>query len=147
MKKKQIKKNAVGFRISRPKKSVKNDATGVHIDLHVGGKICNDKHVLITAWLPIVGFSQKYTLRLAPGSHLIDHPFNNYLKNTKTVTNVFPLNYYKSFKFIRPQLKIGQAIIFHPNLLHGGSYNLGSKTRFSLEIRYYNKSNMKYWLN
>ena len=41
LKNKDIKNNVVGFRISRPSVKNKKDATGVHIDLHVGGKIKN----------------------------------------------------------------------------------------------------------
>ena len=146
LQKRHIKKKAIGFRISRPDKIRPKDATGIHCDLHVGGKICNDKDVLITAWVPLVGFTRKYTLKLASRSHLVDHPTTNFLKS-KSVSNIFPKKYSKSFKFSRPSLKKGQAIIFHPNLLHGSSYNLGSKTRFSLEIRFYNKKNIKNWLN
>ena len=145
LKKNNIKKNVIGFRISRPKKFLKkNDATGVHIDLHVGGKICDDKNVLISLWVPLIGFSSNYTLNISPKSHLINHPTNQFIK-TKTVTNVFSEKYYKKFKFKRPKLKQGEALIFHPNLLHGNSFNHGNKTRFSLEVRLYNKINIKKW--
>ena len=146
LKKGHTKKKAIGFRISRPTTKRPKDATGVHCDLHVGGKICSDKKVLVSVWLPLVGFNKKYTLRLAPKSHLFDHPTSQFAKS-KTVTNIFSSNYNKSFKFVRPSLKKGQAIIFHSNLLHGESYNEGKKTRFSLEIRYYNKKKINTWLN
>ncbi len=144
LKKKQIKQKVVGFRISRPSGSVKKDATGIHCDLHVGGKICFDKKVLITAWVPLIGFNKKYSLNLSPKSHFPDHPVDNFIKG-KTVTNVFSKNYYKNLKFLRPGLREGQAIIFHPNLLHGNSFNIGSNTRISIEIRLYNKKNIKFW--
>jgi ectoine hydroxylase-related dioxygenase (phytanoyl-CoA dioxygenase family) len=146
LKKRQIKRRAIGFRIARPSKVRAKDATSIHCDLHVGGKICNDKNVLITAWLPLVGFNKKYSLRFAPKSHLSDHPTSGFTKS-KIVSNIFSKSYYRSFKFFRPTLKKGQAIIFHPNLLHGNSYNLGNVTRFSVEIRFYNKKNIKNWLN
>ena len=44
----------------------------------------------------------------------------------------------KKFKFVRPTLKIGQAILLHSNLLHGGSRNFGKKTRVSLDVRILN---------
>ena len=46
---------------------------------------------------------------------------------------------------MRPDLKIGEVIIFHPNLLHGNSLNKGNKSRLSLEARLYNKNNIKIW--
>tara|TARA_B100000287_G_C20634148_1_gene781018 strand:+ start:132 stop:908 length:777 start_codon:yes stop_codon:yes gene_type:complete len=144
LKDKNYKSNVIGFRISRPKESKPKDATGVHVDLHVGGKICNDRNVLISIWIPIIGFSHKYSLKIAPKSHTYHHPIKSFIKS-KTVTNIFSDRYIKKFSFIRPNLKIGQAIIFHPNLLHGNSFNLGNKTRFSLEARLYNKKNMSLW--
>ncbi len=146
LKNKDIKKNVVGFRISRPSDVIKKDATGVHIDLHVGGKICSDKNVLITIWVPLIGFGKNYSLNISPKSHLKSHEVSNFIKS-KTVTNVFSEKYYKNNKFFRPTLKKGQVIIFHPNLLHGNSFNNGKKTRFSLEIRIYNKKNIKSWMN
>ena len=50
-------------------------------------------------------------------------------------------NYLKKFKFKRLTLKKGQAIFFHPNLIHGGSINKGNYTRLSVEIRMFNKVN------
>ena len=95
--------------------------------------------------MPLIGFNEKYSLNLAPKSHLLNHPINKFVKS-KTVTNIFSKNYYKNIKFLRPKLQKGQAIVFHPNLLHGNSFNIGTKTRFSIEIRFYNKNNTKKWL-
>ena len=97
-KNKDIKNNVVGFRISRPSIKNKKDATGVHIDLHVGGKICNDKNVLITIWVPLIGFNQNYSLNISPKSHIKSHSIKNFVYS-KTVTNVFSKDYYKKFKF------------------------------------------------
>ncbi len=146
LKNKDIKNNVVGFRISRPSIKNKKDATGVHIDLHVGGKICNDKNVLITIWVPLIGFNQNYSLNISPKSHIKSHSIKNFVYS-KTVTNVFSKDYYKKFKFFRPSLSKGKVLTFHPNLLHGNSFNAGKKTRFSLEIRIYNKRNIKKWIN
>ena len=44
-------------------------------------------------------------------------------------------DYESRFHFIRPELLPGQAIVFHPNLLHGGSVNEGNSTRVSIEVR------------
>ena len=145
LKKKQIRKNVAGFRIVRPSKKFFSDVTGKHIDINVGGKICSDKNVLLTAWTPIVGYSKRYSLSIAPGSHLPKHSPKNYIKKKKIISKIFKKNYAKKFKFIRLNLKKGQAILFHPNLIHGGSSNLGSITRSSIEIRYYNKKNIFLW--
>jgi hypothetical protein len=146
LEKNEIKNYVTGFRIVRPEKKFKRQiVTGAHIDMHVGGKICFDKNVLLTLWTPILGVSSKYTLSLAPGTHNINHPLNMYEKNKKIVSNIFLSSYAKKFKFIRPNLKYGQVILFHPNLLHGGSFNKGIYTRASLEIRMYNKRNIKFW--
>jgi ectoine hydroxylase-related dioxygenase (phytanoyl-CoA dioxygenase family) len=144
LKKQNIKSDVIGFRISRPNEIKNNDATGIHIDLHVGGKICKDNNALITLWIPVMGYSSKYSLNFSPKSHLINHPIKKF-KKSKTVTNIFTDQYLKRFKFIRPNLKKGDAIIFHPNLLHGNSFNNGKRTRFSLEARVYNKRNMINW--
>ena len=52
-------------------------------------------------------------------------------------------NYTRKYKYIRPQLRLGEAIIFHPNLIHGGSLNLGKKTRVSIDFRLFNKNFLK----
>ena len=65
----------------RPSNKFSKDVTGKHIDINVGGKICSDKNVLLTAWTPICGFSKKYSLILAPGSHLKDHSPKTYIKS------------------------------------------------------------------
>jgi len=146
LEKNEIKNHVTGFRVVRPQKKFKRQiVAGAHIDMHVGGKICSDKNVLLTLWTPVLGVSSKYTLSLAPGTHNINHPSNIYEKNKKIVSNIFLSSYVKKFKFIRPNLKYGQVILFHPNLLHGGSFNKGIYTRASLEIRVYNKRNIKFW--
>jgi len=137
----QIKDNAAGFRIARPNKLKIQDAAGSHSDINVGGKIANDHKILITAWVPLIGFNKKYTLRFAPLTHLIDHPYKAVIKQKKHMSRVLSENYLKKFKFKRLNLKKGQAIFFHPNLIHGGSVNMGSNTRLSIEIRMFNKIN------
>ena len=46
--------------------------------------------------------------------------------------------YYQKFKYKRLDLKKGEAILFDVNLIHGGTENLGSKSRVNLEFRLYN---------
>lgn len=143
LKKKQKIKNATGFRIARPFKKKISDTAGIHIDVNAGGIINRDVKSSLTIWVPIIGFNKKYTLKIAPKSHLIHHG----VKFKKTKIKVTPLlekQYWKKFKFIRLNYKIGQAMLFHPNLLHGGSENRGTLTRISLDTRILNLKRFKY---
>ena len=132
-------KNKSVFRIARPYILSKEDVGGHHIDTHYGGKLRSGKKGLLTIWTPLVGFSKKYCLKMAPGSHLKKHSIKNIKKQKLYMTQVFKTAYAKKFNFKRFNLKEGQAIIFHPNLLHGGSVNLGKKTRISMDFRIFNK--------
>tara|TARA_A100001015_G_scaffold321142_1_gene450375 strand:- start:1822 stop:2625 length:804 start_codon:yes stop_codon:yes gene_type:complete len=106
----------------------------------------------ITLWCPLVGYDNKYTLRLAPGSHFYSHPKSNIVKDKYTAKS-YNNSYLKKFKFIRPNVKKGQAIIFDPNILHGGSVCFGKLTRVSIEPRilrnesFYKKKNKLNSLN
>ncbi len=133
-----MKKNATGFRIARPIKFSTKDVGGEHIDLHYGGAKNKNQKKLFTIWCPIIGFSNSYTLRLAPKSHKMDHPFNKLSNQKKYITKVFKKTYVKKFNFVRPNLKPGQGIFFHPNLIHGSSLNYGTKTRISIDLRIFN---------
>ena len=121
----------------------KKDTAGVHIDVNAGGIINRDLKTSLTIWIPIVGFSKKYTLKISPKSHLFDHGVK-FKITKKKVTPLLEKKYWKKFKFTRLNLKPGQAIIFHPNLLHGGSNNFGSSTRVSLDTRILNLKRFKY---
>lgn len=141
LKKLQIRNNVCGFRICEPNKK----GVGAHIDLHIGGKIMSELNTLISIWVPIKGFSKEYTLNFSPGSHLLNHPTNQFQIKKNTISNIFKKNYTKKYKFKRLDLKIGQGIIFNSNLLHGNSDNLGKLSRASLEIRLYNSKKLKKW--
>tara|TARA_Y200000002_G_scaffold380555_1_gene392335 strand:+ start:2343 stop:3098 length:756 start_codon:yes stop_codon:yes gene_type:complete len=135
---KPMKFNTTGFRIARPEKLSKKDVGGEHLDLHYGGKKNTNQKKLFTLWYPIVGMSNKYTLRISPGSHKFKHPLNSISKQKKYISMVLNKKYVKTFKFVRPKLKAGQVIFFHPNLIHGSSKNLGNKTRISSDFRIFN---------
>ncbi len=142
--KNQILKNSTGYRIARPKQNTKTkDVAGVHIDVNAGGLINKDVLSSITIWIPLVGFSKRSTLRIAPKSHLKSHKIK-FLKSTKKVTPLIQKKYWKKFKFTRLNFKQGEALIFHPNLLHGGSENLNTDTRISLDTRVLNPKRFKY---
>ena len=142
LKKKQKLVNATGYRLARPFENHNNDTAGAHIDMNVGGIINKDKNASATIWIPIVGFSKKYTLKISPRSHNYNH--GNKFKKSKKVSPLLPGSYWKKFKFIRLAYKTGQAMIFHPNLLHGGSDNHGSVTRVSLDTRILNLKRFNY---
>ena len=134
LKKNEIKKNKIGYRIVRPEKI--QDSGVEHTDSY-----SSNHESFLTVWVPIVGVSKKYTLRYAPGSHLFDHPKNQQAKQSKYNSKKLKKSYVKRFKFVRPEMKIGNVAIHHPNTIHGGSKNGGSLTRVSIEIRIFNKEN------
>ena len=131
-KKNQIEPNKAGYRIARPK--LNSDAATEHIDSYN-----NDEKSFLTIWIPLIGFSKNYTLKFYPGTHMYRHFIKHFEKKSKFISRVFKKNYFSKFKSVRPQLKPGQAIIFHPNLIHGGSKNDGVNTRISIEVRLFNK--------
>ena len=139
-KKKQFKHCSTGFRIARPikGKEFKNDVTGLHVDKNSGGLLNNDSNRLFTIWIPLIGFSKKYTLNIAPGSHKKNHSkYTNITK--KKITILISGNYAKNFKFKRPNMKIGEVLLLNSNLLHGSSLNSGNKSRLSLDCRVINQ--------
>lgn len=140
LKKKQTLHHATSFRIARPIIEKNNDAAGVHVDMNAGGVLNDDKNATSTLWVPIIGFNKKYSLRISPGSHKRNHQ-NQFKRGSKKISLVVSKNYEKKFKFLRLSLKQGQALLLHPNLLHGGSYNTGKNTRVSLDIRFLNLKN------
>ena len=149
LKKKQVRKNSTAFRLARPtslsfNNKQKKDVGGVHFDLFFGSAENYNYKALITIWCPLVGFTNLYTLRISPKSHLKKHIKVNLDKQKKYLSPVFKTKYTTRFKYIRPNLKPGQAIVFHPNLLHGSSHNLGVNTRCSLDFRLTNPNVFKF---
>ena len=145
----RINKNEVPFRIVVPykKKYSISAAPPPHVDLNAGKVIKsnnrNKSPICFTLWTPLIGFSKKYTLQVAPGSHRIRHPINRIEKNSKYISPVFEKKYYKKFKFQRFNLKKGEAILFDVNLIHGGTENLGEQSRVNLEFRLYNQNRIE----
>ena len=137
--KKNIKKNFGAFRLARPYKKFKDDVGGVHLDLHFNNKIHKNHKILYTLWVPVIGNSKKSTLKLAPGSHKREHKIKNLSKQNRYISKIFKESYVKKFRFNRYYLKQGEALIFHPNLLHGGSKNLTNYTRVSFDFRIFNR--------
>ena len=139
--KNEIKKNSCGFRIAEPNKK----SIGIHCDATFFSKVLGQKinnKSLKSLWVPLEGFTKKYTLKVSPGSHLNVHPKNKFKKKG---SYFFNKTYSNKFLYKRMDFKKGEAMLFHPNLLHGDSHNLGSNTRLSLEIRLYNSNELKNW--
>ena len=103
----KIKKNEIQFRIVIPKKTNKSisAAPPPHVDLNAGKvtkkmingkKFMNTTSLQLTLWTPLVGFSKKYTLKFAPGSHIYNHPINKIAKNNKNyISPVFQNKYFQ----------------------------------------------------
>lgn len=142
-KKDPLLREACVFRIARPYKIFKDDVGGVHFDLNYGGRVNHNLDSFITVWIPLIGFDKRYSLGLYPKTHKLIHPNKNLAENNDFVSPVFKKQYIDKFRVYRPNLKPGQAIIFNSNLLHGSSFNLGNKSRFSIELRICNIKKFK----
>ena len=127
----ELKNDRVGFRIARPTNKV--DAAKEHIDMYN-----NDLKSFVSLWIPLIGFEPKYTLQIYPKSHKFNHK-KKFFEKKKRISRTLKGKYVSKFKKIRPRLKNGEAILFHPNTIHGGSNNLGKITRASIEFRIFNK--------
>ncbi len=136
LKKNEILKDKIGFRVVRPSK--KDESGVVHTDAY-----SDNFDSFITIWIPLVGFNHRYTLRYAKKSHLKLHSKTNQLKQNLYNSKALSKKYIKNFKFTRPILKPGYGIIHHPNILHGDSQNTGRHTRISIEIRIFNTKKYK----
>jgi len=130
--KKEFKKNFIGFRVVRPKKN--KDAAKYHIDAYSR----NDKS-FVSIWVPIQGFSNLYSMGLLNGSHKIFHKKEFFNTNKKVISKIFKKKYISKFRPIKPNLKPGECVLFHSNLIHGGGINTGQNSRVSVEFRIFNK--------
>ena len=91
LKKNPMRKDVTGFRIVRPQLNNLNDVGGVHYDLPYGRqKIPNKDHkALMTIWCPLIGFSEKCTLKVSPKSHIVEHPISTISEQKKYLSPVF----------------------------------------------------------
>lgn len=123
--------NITGFRVVRPnEKTVAKFHSESTYGIHC-----------FTLWIPLTGYDSKYTLKIIPKSHLFRHQEENIIYNEKiSSAKLFKKKYINKFgPSLRPNLKLGDAIFFHPDLIHGNSKNMGNKTRVNLEMRFYRK--------
>jgi hypothetical protein len=121
--------NLSGFRIVIPHSS---KVANVHTESSYG-------HHCFTIWIPIIGFSKKSSLKMYPESHTFRHTESNFVRNNKLHKAILLKDsYLKKFKISkRLNFKKGEFMLFHPDLLHGGSINKVNKTRVSMELRIY----------
>ena len=133
----KFRSNLSGFRIVIPHSS---KVARVHSESTYG-------HHCFTIWIPIIGFSKKSSLKFYPKSHTFRHKETNFIQNNiPNKAQLIKDNYLKKFKISkRLNFRKGEFMVFHPDLLHGGSMNKDNKTRVSMEFRifYEKKSSAK----
>lgn len=91
---------------------------------------------VISVWLPIVGHSSKETIALVPGSHKKE--YKRYLpENQKFTSGEFRLaETPDDLVYVRPELKRGEVVFFHPATLHTEDVTDSPITRLNLEYRF-----------
>ena len=91
---------------------------------------------VISCWLPIIGHSQNETIALVSGSHRKE--YDRYLpENQKFTAGEYRLaNPPADLIYVRPELKRGDIIFFHPRTLHTEDVEKSPITRLNLEYRF-----------
>ena len=117
----------VGFRLIRP---------GMGDGYPASRKEWGPAKNVISCWIPIIGHSENETLALMPGSHLRE--FEKYLPSeSKFCNDEFRLaNMPNDMAFIRLRLGKGEAIFYHPRLIHTEDVESSDVTRLNLELRF-----------
>ena len=90
---------------------------------------------VVSAWIPVIGFSENETLNLIPGSHIRE--YEKYLPSEgKFRKDEYRLvNSPSESEMWRPSLSPGEIILYHPRLIHSEDVEHSSITRLSLEFR------------
>lgn len=117
----------MGFRFIRP---------GMSDGYPTSCKAWGAANQVISCWVPIIGHSSNETIALVPGSH--KKKYEHYLPTDQKFTSgEFRLkNTTKNIKYIRPDLKCGDVILFHPRTLHTEDVIKSDITRLNLEYRF-----------
>ena len=84
--------------------------------------------------MPLAGFDERYSLKIIPGSHSYRHPKSEIINRTGQAMPYSDEYVQTVGCAVRPSLKRGQGILFHPDLLHGNAANLGNETRVSISF-------------
>ena len=122
-----------GFRVIRPH-PFRDPAPRIHAEVMANEGF--NTGCELTVWIPLSGYDSRYTLKVLPRSHVVDHDEKYFVQTGDPAANFFSKEYTDRF---RPDLKPGQAILIHPNVLHGAGENDGDITRSSLEVRFFNR--------
>ena len=132
----ELEKSHIQIRISRPHSL---DINPPHRD----GYLSYWENI-INVWVPIAGCNTKSSLPVLPGSHLISE--NKILRSRSKGAEINNNQYYVpcilktqngAMRFVRPNPKSGEALIFTPYLIHGAAINNNMDiTRVSLELRF-----------
>ena len=119
----------LGYRIIRP-----NMNDGYPVSCKNWGAAAG----VVSVWLPIIGFSELETIAIVPGSH--NKEYEKYLPdNTKFVKGEYRFaGELSNLNFVRPNLEIGEAVIYHPGTLHTEDVIDSNITRINLEFRFRN---------
>ena len=77
---------------------------------------------------------------------MLEHDDKKIIKNRKlNKAQLFKKNYVNKFKKTkRLNFNKGEFLVFHPDLLHGGSLNKSNKSRVSMEMRIYQDNKVSY---
>ena len=101
---------------------------------HLCKKSWGEAKNVLSAWLPVLGFEQNQMIQLLPGSHKKKIP---YIKDkSKFVEPQVNTKYLNSEELIRPKLKKGQILLYHPDILHSEDVKVASACRVNLEFRF-----------
>lgn len=136
-----LEKEIVILRISRPHTL---DINPPHRD----GYLDIWKHTL-NLWLPLIGCDKNSSLPIIPKSHFWNekHIFRTHSQGASINGNSYHVPGIAQTHFgldmIRPNPTLKQGLLFTPFLIHGSAVNWNEdSTRFSLEIRLFNKSKL-----
>ena len=97
------------------------------------------RNTYLNMWMPIIENkkSNNGTMEVALKSHDFEYPFLEFKGYTNDGKNALTQNfvsdyYHKKFKKIKVNLKFGDYLAMHPNLLHSSCYNSSSKCSYVL---------------
>ena len=84
----------------------------------------------------MIGHSSSETLALVPGSHVRE--YEKYLPDND---KFHPTEYRlvsppEGLDFVRPELRPGEVIVYHPRLIHTEDITSSTVTRLNLEVRF-----------
>ena len=117
----------MGFRFIRP---------GMNDGYPTTCKAWGDADRVISCWLPVIGHSNNETIALVPGSHKKEYE-NYFPTGEKFTSGEFRLkNPPADLKYVRPTLKRGEVIMYHPLTLHTEDVIKSDVTRLNLEYRF-----------